>query len=166
MRMRSCDPPSCRTCRGERLSSLGTFALHVRPSLTPFTQPGIWRISPVIHRGYVTGRADNRQPSTGPISEFDYRIWICILVSRSSVRTAYSTCWYARHCHWPHTARRRCSRGGAAGTNHESRRWSLVDLDARRLAASLPFAVAFSCIMKSDASGVRRSTCGTVSSLD
>jgi hypothetical protein len=138
MRMRSCDPPSCRTCRGERLSSLGTFALHVRPSLTPFTQLSIWRISPVIHRGEKLAGQRGGHDFDDFRAHFTFGFAFRFRDRGSSVRTAYSTCCYARHCHWPHTARRRCSRGGAAGTNLEriTRRDATI-AGRRGLAASL-----------------------------
>ena len=116
MRMRSCDPPSCRTCRGERLSSLGTFALHVRHSLTPFTQP---RISPVIHRGETLAGHNGRT-----ISTISGHIWICIPVSRSSV---LNSVFAENDCQNPPRPSRLYSTELATGTRHAAYR-------ARRIA--------------------------------
>lgn len=129
MRMRSCDPPSCRTCRGERLSSLGTFALHVRHSLPPFTQPSIWRISPVIHRGETLSRTTLNGVSAGrargrTISTISGHIWICIPVSRSSV---LNSVFAENDCQNPPRPSRLYSTELATGTRHAAYR-------ARRIA--------------------------------
>ena len=113
MRMRSCDPPSCRTCRGERLSSLGTFALHVRHSLTPFTQP---RISPVIHRGETLAGTTAARLSISTISG---HIWICIPVSRSSV---LNSVFAENDCQNPPRPSRLYSTELATGTRHAAYR--------------------------------------------